>query len=45
MEWLNVVAVVRKGQILDCILMVDSRGFADSMGGKGRDKGDASVLA
>lgn len=34
MEWLKVVAGVRKGQILDFTLMVEPRGFADSMGGR-----------
>lgn len=27
------MVVVKKGQILDCILMVEPRGFADSVGG------------
>lgn len=41
MERLKAVVLVRKGQILDCILMVEPRAFAHSMGRKGSNKDEA----
>lgn len=32
LEWLKVIVVMRKGQILDYILMVKPTGFADHLG-------------